>query len=385
MKEYVIALIDCDSFFVSCERAINNHLNHQPICVVTGENGCVVSRSKEAKIMGVKMGMPLFMAKKIFPAVVYKNAQHEIYKSFSNKVMHNLQQILPNLEIVSIDEAYADMTSLDKVYKMPYPLLAKWIRKKIWQNTSIPISIGLAPSKLLAKLASDKAKSTEGVFQIKISEIQQILKSTDITEISGIGRSYTKKMTYNGIFTAWDFVCQPDQIIKKQMGIMGLDLKYELLGYYMRHLETHQTIPQSIQDTSVLPCFTSDINVLKSQLYYHLHQACRRMRKNGCLCTIAGIMLRTKDFTIFSDKLKLPCVSDCELEIAQSLIPLLNKTYQPNILYRSSGVILSELVSKQNYQQDLFNQSKIKNSSLSQAWDLLEDKFGKNILKKGWI
>ena len=385
MKEHVIALVDCDSFFVSCERAVDRTLCGKAVCVVTGENGCVVSRSAEAKRAGVKMGMPMFMAKKEFPAVIYKNARHELYRSFSHKVMSCLRGLVPDVEVVSVDEAYADLTSLDKVYKTDYAELAARIRGKILKETSIPVSVGIAPSKLLAKLASDKAKTTGGVFLIEPSGVEKILRETDITDVSGIGRSHAKHMAYSGVFTAWDFVSRPDPVIRKQMGIIGLDLKYELLGFYMRRLETAPALPQSVQDTSVLPTFSNDRELLKAQLHYHLHRACRRMRKDGCFCTVAGIMLRTKDFMVFSEKTKLPAASDAELEIGRLVMPLLAKIYRPGVLYRSSGVILSGLVSQSSYQPELFDRLSFKSSPLSAAWDELEDKFGKNVIKSGWM
>ena len=168
------------------------------------------------------------------------------------------------------------------------------------------------------------------------------------------------------------------------MGIAGLDLKYELLGYYMRRLETTPALPQSVQDTSVLPGFTSDGEVLRAELRCHLHRACRRMRKDGCFCTVAGIMLRTKDFAVVSDKVKLPAASDAEFYIAGAVLPLLKNIYHPGILYRSSGVMLSGLVSRETYQPELFERLQFKSSPLSAAWDALENKFGKNVIKGGW-
>ena len=384
MKEHIIALVDCDSFFVSCEQAVEPSLRGQPVCVVTGDNGCVVSRSREAKKAGVKMGMPMFMARREFPSVIYKNARHELYCCYSRRVMACLREIVPDVEEVSVDEAYADLTSLDRVYRTDYTSLAARIRETIRRTADIPVSIGLGPSKLLAKLASDKAKNTGGIFRIFPDSIENVLRETDIDDVSGIGRSHSKLMAYNGVFTAWDFVCRPDQLIRKQMGIAGLDLKYELLGYYMRRLETTPALPQSVQDTSVLPGFTSDGEVLRADLRCHLPRACRRMRKDGCFCTVAGIMLRTKDFAVVSDKVKLPAASDAEFYIAGAVLPLLKNIYHPGILYRSSGVMLSGLVSRETYQPELFERLQFKSSPLSAAWDALENKFGKNVIKGGW-
>lgn len=381
---HTVALIDCDCFFVSCERAVDNSLNFKPVCVVTGDNGCVVSRSKEAKAVGVKMGMPMFMAKKQFPNVIYKNARHDLYHQISDKVMDCLKQMLPEVEVVSVDEAYAEFTSLDKVYKQSFVELAQSVKSKIFEQTQVPVSIGIASSKLLAKLASDKAKNCGGIFQIDSQNLQNILENTDINDVSGIGRSHSKQMAYYGIFSAFDFVNRPDEVIRKQMGIVGLDIKYELLGHYLKKVETKPELPQSIQDTSALPAFTSDKELIKSQLRYHLHRACRRMRSEGCFCTVAEVMLRTKDFCVVSDKLKLSAASDDEFYIAKNMMPLLDKIYQSGIVYRSSGVGLLGLVSKVNYQQELFKPLEFKSSPLSLAWDELENKFGKNIIKNGW-
>lgn len=381
---HTVALIDCDCFFVSCERSVDNSLNLQPVCVVTGDNGCVVSRSKEAKAAGVKMGMPMFMAKKQFPNVIYKNARHDLYHQISEQVMDCLKQMLPEVEVVSVDEAYAELTSLDKVYKQTFFELAQSLKNKVFSQTQIPVSIGIAPSKLLAKLASDKAKNCGGIFQIDLDNLQDILKHTDINDVSGIGRSYSKQMAYYGIFSAFDFVNRPDEVIRKQMGLIGLDIKYELLGHYLKKIEIKHELPQSIQDTSVLPAFTSDKELIKSQLRYHLHRACRRMRSDGCYCTIAELMLRTKDFCVVSDKIKLSAASDDEFYIAKQMMPLLDKIYHLGTLYRSSGVGLLGLVSKTNYQQELFKPLEFKSNPLSSVWDELENKFGKNIIKNGW-
>ena len=384
MLKRTIALMDCDCFFVSCERTADASLNNKPVCVVTGENGCVVSRSPEAKKLGVKMGMPLFMARPEFPNVIFKRTRHDFYAEISDKVMRSLKQIVPDVEVVSVDEAYADLTSLDKVYKMSYEELALFIRKQIMSETQIPVSIGLSSSKLLAKLASDKAKTNGGIYKIDENNLQEELSSTDINDVSGIGRNHSKLMAYHGIFTASDFVNRPDDVIRKQMGIVGIDIKYELLGYGLRKVETSSKLPQSVQDTSALSGFTTDKEILKSQLRYHLHNACRRIRSDKCFCTAVEIMLRSKDFNVVSSKIKLPAASDDEFYIAKQMMPVLDKIYCSGILYRSTGVSLLGLVSQNNYQQELFSPLEFKSNPLSSVWDELEEKFGKNIIKNGW-
>ena len=165
MKEHVIALVDCDCFFVSCERVDNPGLNGKAVCVTTGatSKGIVVSRSNEAKALGIKMGAPMFQIQDKYQNVYYIPARHERYSEISKQVMNVLREFSPDVKEVSIDEAYVDLTGFSKLYKLKYVDLIKKIRQTILEKVKVPVSIGLSTSKTLAKLASDKAKKT-GAF-----------------------------------------------------------------------------------------------------------------------------------------------------------------------------------------------------------------------------
>lgn len=154
-----IALIDCDSFFVSCERKLNPELKGVPVAVVSGERGCVISRSKEAKMLGLPMGLPLFQAVQRVPECIYISANHYAYTKISKQVMNILKDFSPNVEVYSIDEAFVDFTGLTKLYKKNYFKLACELQKRIADEVDIPVTIGISRSKTLAKLASDKAKT----------------------------------------------------------------------------------------------------------------------------------------------------------------------------------------------------------------------------------
>ena len=157
-NERYIALVDCDSFFCSCERKLNPALKGKPVCVVTGERGCVVARSKEAKAMGIKMGEPVFMALRDYPKCIYVTANHYNYLKISKEVMSILQSLSPQVEVYSIDEAFLDVTKLMGVYKKNYFDFAKFVQDKILKEVDIPVSIGVSKSKTLAKIASYKAR-----------------------------------------------------------------------------------------------------------------------------------------------------------------------------------------------------------------------------------
>lgn len=378
-----IALVDCDSFFVSCEQAENPALCGRAVCVVSGSNGCVVSRSREAKTVGVKMGQPCFMAKKEFPNVCYLNGRNGLYKQYSQKVMACLKNFTPDVEVCSIDEAYLNMHGLDRLYHQDFMQLAKTIRQKVWQDCRIPVSIGVSSSKLLAKLASDKAKSSGGIYIINQTDLSQVLQETQLEDVCGFGRQHTAKMKMSGIFNCAEFVAQSDSWVRKNLGIVGLDLKYELLGHLVNKIKTEQSLPKSIQSTSALSKFTSDMAVLRASLKYHVHSASQKLRAEDCYCQTVGIMLRTKDFQIYTNSVKLTQPTNGEQELFAAAQGLLPKIYNPEILYRSSGVTLEHLLNSKDFQPNLFAQPEYKDDKVSRVLDELEKKFGKDIVKNG--
>ena len=211
MSKY-IALIDCDSFFCSCERKLNPELNCKPLCVVSSERGCVIARSKEAKAMGIKMGDPLFKAVEEHPNCIYMLANHHNYLSISKQIMYILKDLSPNVEIYSIDEAFVDVTGLVKVYNKNYYTMAKYIQDRIWNEVGMPVSIGISRSKTLAKLASDRAKTTKDrIILLGKSKSKKYLQEVDVSEVWGIGGRLTLRLQRFGIRTASEFVSKDDE------------------------------------------------------------------------------------------------------------------------------------------------------------------------------
>ena len=373
-KKHVIALVDCDSFFVSCEQAVNPELKGKPVCVMSGRGQCVISRSKEAKKLGVRMGMPYFQIEGAMKKAVYINANHDLYCEISEKVMDVLKEISPKVEVYSVDEAFVDLTGLERLYKKNYYEIAQFIRQEIKDKVDIPVSIGISSSKTLAKLASDKAKKLEdGVFLIGSRKIQPELLKTSIDEIWGIGRNLSALFRKNGILTAYELVQQNDLWLNKQIGIRGLEMKHELLGEMISPVDDSVKLPKSIQKTSALAKFTSDKEYLKNSLNYHIHRACVKLRKLDAKCFGISIYLRTKDFKVYCEKRVLNKATNFELEISDIIFELLDELYNPKILYRSTGVILD------NPEDD------IKKEKLTKCFDKLESRFGKNIIQTGFI
>lgn len=387
-RKSVIALVDCDSFFVSCEQSVNSELKGRPVCVMSGRGQCVISRSKEAKKLGIRMGMPYFQIEGQMKKATYINANHELYSKISEKVMTILKNFSPKVEVYSIDEAFVDLTGLERLYKKNYLEIAQMIREEVLKHTDIPVSIGVSSSKSLAKLASDKAKTMgEGVFLIGARKIVPLLQNTSIDEIWGIGKNLSILLRKNGILTAYELVCQDDLWLNKQIGIRGLEMKHELLGEMVSPVSNEEKLPKSIQKTSALAKFSSDKNYLKNSLNYHIHRACVKLRGINAKCKGVSIFLRTKDFRVFCEKKVLNVATDFELEISDIVFTLLDKLYNPNILYRSTGVILDTFTMNDEAQMSLFADEKVdeKKEKLSKCFDKLEARFGKDIIQTGFV
>lgn len=386
-KKNVIALVDCDSFFVSCEQKVNPKLKGKAVCVLSNRDGCVISRSREAKKMGIRMGLPYFMAKKDFPKCVYLSGRHDLYGEVSKEVMAVLKEFSPKVEVYSIDEAFVELTGLERLYKKNYTEIGEFLREEVMKRVDIPVSIGISSSKTLAKLASDKAKSmTGGVYHIHKREIIDVLKNTEIGEIWGIGKNLTLMFHKNGIINAYELVSQTDTWLNKKIGIRGLEMKHELMGEMVSPVDTSVKLPKSIQKTSMLSKFSSDINFLKNSLNYHIHRACAKLRKLDAKCTGITLMLKTKDFKSYYEKRIIAKPTDFELEISGIIFELLDKMYNPNVLYRSTGVILDGITQNSEAQLFLFsdNSADEKKSRLTKCFDNLESRFGKNIIRTGF-
>ena len=389
MGKSIIALVDCDSFFVSCEQKVHPELKGKPVCVLSGHGQCVISRSKEAKKLGIPMGIPTFKLTKEMQKAILITASHDLYGEISDQVMSVLKSVSPKVEEYSIDEAFVDLTGLSRLYKKNYYELAQMIRALVLEKVDIPVSIGVSSSKSLAKLASDKAKNIQGgVFLIGQGKLNAVLKNTSIDEIWGIGRNLSKLFRQSGILTAYELVQKSDAWIDKQVGIRGLEMKHELLGELVSEVDDSFKMPKSIQKTSAFGIFTSDIEFIKNQLNYHIHSACKKLRRLNLKCSGIGVMLRTKvEFKVYYEKITIPSPTCYEWEISDIVFKLLEKIYNPNIIYRSSGVILEDFSQNSGEQMFLFadNEKNQKSENLAKCIDKLESKFGKNIIQTGFM
>lgn len=386
-----IVLVDCNNFFVSCEELFDPSLKGRPVCVLGNNDGCVIARSNPAKDLGVAMGMPYFIAKKKFKDVIYLSGNHSKYREISRKIMQKLYDFSPTVEKYSIDEAFIDITGCERAHKASYFEIAQKIRLSIKDEIGIDVSIGLSSSKTLAKLASEIAKSNlrkktdmSGVFEINVQNMGEILRTTSINEIWGIGRNLDKTLRRHNIRSALDFINLPEDFLKRNLGKNGLDMQKELSGVSVNPVSAEEEAPKSISKTASFRHFVDDKSVIKNALNHHCHLVCTQLRSQNLTAKLLVVMLRTKDFKVYTNKLALDTPIESEFEINKEIYRLFDEIYLKGVMYRSSGVILSRIEKKKEEQLGLFNaEKKIKSKNLSKAWDNIEKKYGFGSLKIG--
>ena len=393
MKQ-VIALVDCNNFFVSCERLLNPELIGKPVCVLSNNDGRVVSRSNEAKKMGIAMGTPYFMIKHHYKNVVFLSGNLSLYCKISARIMDKLKDFTPDVEVYSIDEAFLDLTGLRKTFNCSYDELIEKIVSDIKDEIGIDVSIGLSYSKVLAKLACEKSKKLQlnypnttpkqRIYKIGYREITRELKETLISDIWGVGKNTTAMLKKYLIQTAFDFTSQNDIWIKKKMGKVGLDLKQELLGNPVNPVKSVFQAPKIVSRSESFKEFQTDINYIMEQLKNHIHKVSKKLRSLDMVSSCISVMLRTKDFQVYDMKINLLSPTNNEFIFIEQSKMILNKMFQKDVIYRSVGFCAMKLNGAKEYQMSIFdNENTAKKDKLAKSWDKLEEKFGKNIIKLG--
>jgi len=380
-KEKTILHIDGDAFFVGVEMAKNSKLKGKP--VVTGEErGIVSALSYEAKAIGIKRGMPIFRVKRDFPKVIILPGDYKAYIKYSGKMFDIVRRYADDVEEYSIDECFADLTGLERLLKMNYKQIAERIKKEINDELNISVSIGLAPTKVLAKVASKWIKPN-GLTIITKDTILDYLVKTPIEKIWGIGPKTSEFLKKKGIMTAKDFVTKKIDWIKENLSQPYEVLWNELKGEYLMKIDPiTKTVYSSIQKTRSFHPNTNDKIFLLSQLSKHVEEACAKARYYKLVPKKVSFFLKTKDFIYHEYQISLTSPTNA----AEIMIPLIeesfNKVYKKNILYRTSGVILQELVSDSVAQGDLFGNNNLakKFERIHEQIDSLENKFGKHMV-----
>ena len=353
-KKRVFALADCNSFYASCERVFNPKLKNKPVIVLSNNDGCIIARTNEAKALGIKMGEPLFKAKKIIEKNNVKvfSSNYALYGSMSNRVMKILEQSFPNIEIYSIDEAFMEILSLKKIYN--YSKYAMEVRKTILKWTGIPVSIGIGETKTLAKIANQIAKDnpkTKGVFDItRIKNKEKILKTIKVEKVWGIGNKLSKFLIKNNIHNAYEFIQQDNRWVRKNMNILGLKTKMELNGISCYELDNNFKLRKSC---CVSRSFGKKITSLKDMseaVSTYITRAAEKIRNERLVANNINLYIRTSPFNrnpseyyVNSISIPLDYPTNNTITLNKKILIGLNKIFKKGYLYQKAGVILSGL------------------------------------------
>ena len=373
--------MDGDAFFVGVEVAKNPKLKGLP--VVTGEErGIVSALSYEAKALGIVRGMPIFKIRKDFKNVIVLPGDYRSYAIYSKKMFDIVRRYTDKVEEYSIDECFADLTGWNKPFKMSYEDIARKIKHEVNKELDLSISIGLAPTKVLAKLAS-KWQKPNGLTFIYKKDINKFLEKTNIEKVWGIGPSTAVFLKKKGINTVFDFIQKDRHWIKENLSKPHEIIWYELKGESIIDIDKNKkTIYGSIQKTRSFHPFTNDKVFLLSQLSKHIEDSCNKARYYNLVSKEVFIFLKTKDFSYRSIRVVLPLPCNLPEIILSEAIKYFDKIYLKDLKYRTVGVTLSGLVPKNASQNDLFGESNFidKFEDIHKSIDKLEEKYGKRIV-----
>lgn len=388
------ALVDCNNFYASCERVFQPQYIGKPIIVLSNNDGCIISRSDEAKALGIPMGAPEFKVRELLKEkdITVFSSNYPLYGDFSNRVMQILTQFTPNIEIYSIDEAFLNF---DGITVKDYQQYGIEIKNRVYRWLGIPISAGFAPTKSLAKVANKIArkfpKETNGSYVIDTDEKRtKALKWTKIEDVWGIGRRTYKKAVLRNIKTAYDFIQpQHEDWIKKEMGVIGLRLKYELEGKSVLDLETPMEQKKSISVTRSFPKQISDFDSLKERISTFATVCAEKLRKQKSCCHTIIVMLlvdkhkyESKQY-YFNATITLPFATQSNLTITTEAIKLLKKLHEnkEGIRFKKAGAIVTGLIPEDSKQFNLFIDENPKHDALMKTIDCLNKKLGNRKIK----
>ncbi len=365
MPSQLYALCDCNNFFVACERLRHKELAGKPAVVLSSNDGCIVARSEEVKKLGIKMGTPYFSVERLlaYHKVEVFSGDLVWYKEVSNRVMTELARFTDRIEIYSIDEAFLNLAIASIRDKTAY---ARTIRGAIRDRVGVPISIGVARTKTLAKLAADRAKhdvSGEGVFNLEeYPDLDALLANTPVQEIWGIGRKSAQALARFGVKTALDFCRCDDLWIRKHFTVRGLMTAWELRGQPTGAFGEETEEPEKRKSIQVMRSFGNpayDFEELAEPVMHFVVSAARKLRNQGSRAGSLCVYIRTSHFAknryanTDTVALKTPAANDTEL--LHHALEALKRIYRPGFAYRKAGVVLSRLCDDASLQTSLFD------------------------------
>lgn len=383
-------LCDCNNFFVSCERLFRPDLTGRPVVVLSNNDGCIIARSNEAKALGIGMGQPLYQVRSIVDRhrVALFSANFDLYGDLSHRVMTTLRARVPQLEIYSIDEAFFDLSGIGE----PLENFGRTLGATVLRHTGIPVSIGIAPTKTLAKVASRLAKRyprLQGCCHLHRDEdIRKVLSTYPLRDVWGIGRRYGRLFDQMQILTAAQFVGLPEAWIRGRMGVAGIRTRLELQGIPAIGFEHADGMRQQITVSRSFPHEIGERDALERIAAEFAARCAEKLRRQQSLCRTIHCFIATdrhrddrpQSYETALHRFADP--TDSTLELVKAARSLLREIHRPGFGYKKAGILLSEIERADTAQPSLFEPAdRERHTRLMQAMDAVNRTFGRGKLR----
>jgi len=383
----MIALADCNNFYASCERVFNPKIKNKPVVVLSNNDGCIIARSNEAKKLGIKMGEPAFKIKNLLEKnnVNVYSTNFALYGDLSKRVMNTIKTEVNQVEVYSIDEAFLDFSDFADEER------AFLIKKKVYKWTGIPVSIGIAKTKTLAKVANHIAKKykREGVFMFDSEDlIRRALNVLPVEDLWGIGRKISKRLKRFGIYTALQFRETNEKWIKRNFSINGVKIQRELKGEVIYPLETLRSRKKNICTSRSFSKEVKELSKLREVVSSHANSCATKLRDEKSCCLTISVFLSTNPF---NSKVKqyYPCrlfnldvPTNDSIEIVSYALKALERIYRSGCTYKKAGVIVGRIIPESHTQLSLFdNLDRDKRREINSIVDTINRKMGRDKVK----
>ena len=387
----MFVLVDCNNFYASCERVFQPNWESKPVVILSNNDGCVIARSNEAKALNIPMGAPAFKYKQQFKQQGVKvfSSNYPLYGDMSNRVMTILEKYTPNLEIYSIDEAFLQFKGFD-LFNLEQE--GQRMRKQVRKWTGIPVSVGIAPTKALAKIANKIAKKfvnrTQGVYAIDTEEKKiKALQWTKIGDVWGVGRKHKIRLEAIGVCNALQFTQLPDAWVRKHMSVLGLRLKKDLSGVSSIQLEEIIPIKKGIATTRSFEGTITQFSDLEERISTFATSCAEKMRKQRSSCNALLVFVRSdphkKGGFPYQNScvLPLPYATNSSILLSKHAVMGLQKIFKKGVHYKKAGVIIMGLIPTEKRQLSIFQNNNNKHLTLMQSVDRIHKRFGPHRIK----
>ena len=388
----MFALADCNNFFASCERVFRPDLQGKPVIVLSSNDGCAIARSNEAKALGIKMGAPFFKIRDLVEkhGVAVFSGNMALYGNMSQRVRWVLEEFAPAVEVYSIDEAFLDLRGISNI---DFDAYAKEISARCWKMTSIPVSVGIAPTKTLAKIASKLCKQYPklrgGCYMHRPQDIEKVLRKYPIEDVWGIGRKSAAKLQARYVKTAYDFTQMPEAAVQKMMGITGVRTWKELQGVPCIEFEDGFEAKQSICVSRSFSSEIYDVRELQEQIANFASTMAEKLRKQGSVAREVAVFAYTNRFkenlpqTHSSTLISFPTPTSEQRTIVARTVAATLELFKKGYGYKKAGVIATGIMDESDIVQSLFdnNEASEKEHRITTALDAINRTYGDGTLK----